>query len=79
MQFPEAKVEQQEAAVPQEVARQPFMKMRLQIRQFAPYICDSLDLDQFGFKNIEKRQLISPMDLTFYHSKQLKVDYLSGE
>ena len=56
-----------------EVERKNFMRMWLKIRQFSPYICDSLELDQFGFDDIQKRQLVSPMDLTFTHSKLLKV------
>lgn len=48
--------------------------MLLKIRQFAPYICDSVDLDNFGFEGIHKRQLISPMDITFSHGKLLSVE-----
>lgn len=44
------------------------------MRQFSPYICESLDLDAEGFENIQKRQLISPVDAIFTHSKLLKVE-----
>jgi len=57
-----------------EVGRQSYMRMLLKIRQFAPYICDSVDLDNFGFEGIQKRQLISPLDITFSHSKLLRVE-----
>ena len=50
--------------------------MMLKIRQFSPYICDNLDLDNFGFDNIPKRQLICPMDLTFSHGKLLRIDFV---
>jgi len=37
-------------------------------------MCESLDLDANGFENIQKRQLISPVDASFTHSKLLKVE-----
>jgi hypothetical protein len=35
-----------------EVNRQSYMRMLLKVRQFSPYICDSIDLDSFGFDDI---------------------------
>jgi hypothetical protein len=62
-----------------EVACQNYLRMNLKIRQFSPYICDNLDLDNFGFSNIPKRQLICPMDYTYSHGKMLKIVYNPGK
>jgi hypothetical protein len=56
------------------VGKQPYERMRLAIRGFGPYICDSIDLDDCGFDAIQKRQLISPMDIAFNNSKELKIE-----
>lgn len=48
------------------------------MRQFSPYICDSIDLDNFGFDEIQKRQLISPMDVTFSHGKLLRIEHFDS-
>ena len=54
------------------------MRMLLKVRQFSPYICDSIDLDNFGFDEIQKRQLISPMDVTFSHGKLLRIEHFDS-
>lgn len=70
--IPEAQPEVGESAFE---SKQSYMRVLLKIRQFSPYICDSLDLESFGFDDIQKRQLISPADITFGHRKLLKVEF----
>lgn len=36
----------------EEVASDHFLRMQIRVRQFSPYICESLDLDANGFENI---------------------------
>ena len=45
---------QEANAVPEaiEIERKNFMRMWLKIRMFSPYICDSFELDKFGFDGI---------------------------
>ena len=67
------------SAVAVEVSKQSTTKMCLKIRQFAPYICDSMDLSEFGFDETQKRQLLQPADLTISYAGLIKIETFGGE
>jgi len=53
--------------------------MMLSLRSLAPYLCDAADLEILSFETIPKRQLISPLDLSFTHRKHLRILTSDGQ
>lgn len=70
---------QPKSVVATEVAKQSNTKMCVKIRQFAPYICDSLVLSEFGFDETPKRQLLQPADFTISTAGMIKIETFRRE